>query len=308
MTTQKAIEYTAQDIDSGLRIDVALARAFPCYSRSNLQKVIKQKFCTVNGIPVSSSFLLTKGDTVRFTPIVTTQKEIKPQQISLSVIFEDEAILVINKPAGMVVHPAAGNWEDTVANAVLGRLSGTRLTRAGIVHRLDKDTSGIMIIAKNEAIQRRLEQAFKNREVEKRYLALVWGRLKTKDGIIDAPIGRSKNDRKKMGISPKGRVAITYFTVIREYKTKKGEIATLLTVSPKTGRTHQIRVHLKAMGNPVVGDKAYGRHSNIDKKLGRQFLHAAEITVQPGISKTAHFTAPLAPELEHFLLSLSAIE
>jgi 23S rRNA pseudouridine1911/1915/1917 synthase len=223
---------------------------------------------------------------------------VKPQDIPLNVVYEDGDIIVINKPAGLTVHPAPGHPDSTLVNAILARCPDLGAIngdiRPGIVHRLDKDTSGIMVVAKNQAAQQSLAGQFKDRTIGKMYVALATGRLKRDAGTITSALGRDPRNRKKISVLVGGRPSITSFTVLRRFKD-----ATLVEVTPKTGRTHQIRAHMAAMGHPLVGDALYGGEA---KRLKRQFLHAAKLTfAHPGTGQHVTFEAKLPQELEQEL-------
>jgi 23S rRNA pseudouridine1911/1915/1917 synthase len=222
--------------------------------------------------------------------------QVLPEDITLDIIHEDGSMLVVNKPAGMVVHPGAGHAGGTLVNAVLGRYPRNAdiggADRAGIVHRLDKDTSGLILVAKDENTHAALQRQFKHRQIEKTYLALVEDHIQPKEGVIDAPIGRDKRQRKKMAVVRSGREAQTTYHAI-EYLTGY----TLLEVHPLTGRTHQVRVHLSWMGWPIVGDAIYGRRRQPLLK-SRHFLHAARLELtHPASGDEVAFEAPLPPEL-----------
>ena len=288
------------------RLDNVLAVHLESFSRSRIQMIIRTGGCWVNDAPVSKPGLIVKvGDIVLLNIPKPQPAAIEPQDIPLDVIFEDENIIVINKPAGLVVHPSAGHERGTIVNAALAHAPFLRgingEMRPGIVHRLDKDTSGVLLIAKNDDCQRWLQSQFKNREIVKRYIALVDGFPQTLQGRIEAPIFRDPHNRKKMAIAPdgKGRFAITEFRV----KTKFQRHA-LLEINILTGRTHQIRVHLAALKIPVVGDRVYG-HQNPSVEIERHFLHAQEISIRLLNQKSATtFIAPMPSELEKILINL----
>jgi 23S rRNA pseudouridine1911/1915/1917 synthase len=232
---------------------------------------------------------------------------LEPEAIPLDIVFENRDLMVVNKPAGMVVHPAAGHASGTLVHAALAHapemegIGGE--ARPGVVHRLDKDTSGLILLAKNDAAQRWLQEQFSSRKVEKAYLALVDGKPPTPSGRIEAPIGREPGDRKRMGVVPlqKGREAVTEYQTVESFQEH-----TLLEAHPITGRTHQIRLHLNFVGCPVAGDAVYGRRKP-SIALRRQFLHAARLTIHlPGESQPRTFEAPLPEDLEAVLESLRA--
>jgi len=305
-SSDEVITFTVNQESSGQRIDRFLAFNIKNQSRSHIQKVIASKHVSVNSRIVSKNFELSANDIVTIKNLYTPEiikKQIKPQKINLNVVFEDKYLLIISKAAGITVHPAPGSFENTLVNAILFYLKKNPSNisynpRAGIVHRLDKDTSGLIIIAKNDAITRKISEQFKSRTVEKKYTALVLGNFAEKKGEIKLPIGRSRVDRKKMGISiDKGREAVTDFVVIEEF-----ENCSLLDVFPKTGRTHQIRVHLSYIDHPVIGDKQYGNKESerIAQRIGlnRQFLHASKIKfIHPENGKVLEINDKLADDL-----------
>jgi 23S rRNA pseudouridine1911/1915/1917 synthase len=308
LTTLKVSEES-----SGQRIDRFLAFQIKNQSRTYIQKVIENNYVSVNGKIVAKNFELSVNDIVvirNLGKFEILKKEIKPQNISLKVVFEDEYFLIISKTAGITVHPAPGSLENTLVNAILFYLKKKPSRtlygqRAGIVHRLDKDTSGLIIIAKNDVIARKISEQFKSRIVEKKYTALVLGNFAEKKGEIRLPIGRSRVDRKKMGISiDRGREAITDFAVTEEFKG-----CSLLDVFPKTGRTHQIRVHLSYIDHPIIGDKQYGNKESEaiahDIGLDRQFLHASKLKfLHPENGKIIEIEDSLAEDLHSALNNL----
>jgi len=286
------------------RLDSFLAKELKL-SRNYVQKLIKNGHIRVNNKEVSKfGITLNKGDRISYRipePITTS---IKAENIPLDIIFEDKNILVINKAAGIVVHPdSSGHFSGTIVNAALSHskdLSGIGgVLRPGIIHRLDKDTSGVLLIAKNDKTHQKYSKLFQDRKVEKIYYALVSGTPKTDTGKIDAPIKRSTSDRKRMSINFSGKNAISNFEIIKKFSG-----FSLLKINIETGRTHQIRVHMASIGHPIVGDKTYGNkkiNKVFEKKhsLKRQFLHAYSIKID---SKT--FTAKLPKQLESILLAL----
>jgi len=303
------------------RLDKFLMVALPDRTRAFLQKIMKEGCVTVNGEVVKKAgTVLRAGNRVELE--IPEVKKIKAaaQDIELNILFEDKDIIVIDKPAKMVVHPSetGGHIEGTLVNALLYHC-GAGLTgisgelRPGIVHRLDKDTSGVLIVAKTDVAMQSLMKQFATRKVQKKYIALVRGRISPAKAVIDSPIGRSLRDRKKMAISDKGRNAITEYTLKKVYKMGEGnlmEYYSLVDVNIKTGRTHQIRVHLNAIGFPVVGDIVYG-DPKVNKKfqekfgLNRQFLHAAKLTVtHPTIGKKMSFESKLPKDIKCVIDSL----
>ena len=289
--------------NQAIRLDKYLVACLPQYSRSYIQKMIREGYVIIDGIPAHKpGQMLEYGSIVR-VHIPPTQMEIlQPEAIPLEVIFENEDLLVVNKPAGMVVHPAAGHQSGTLVHAALAHapemagIGGEH--RPGVVHRLDKNTSGLILLAKNDAMHHWLQEQFRARKVQKEYLALVDGKPPTPHGRIEAPIGRQASNRKQMAIVglQKGRQAITEYRVLESYPHHS-----LLEVHPITGRTHQIRLHLNFIKCPVVGDTVYG-HKRPSIPLERHFLHAYRITVQLyADSQPCTFEAPLPVELIQIL-------
>lgn len=258
----------------GKRIDSFIPLVQKEISRSMVQKLIEQKNIKVNGKDTKHSYKLKLNDEIEITIPQAKEIDLKAQDIPLNVIYEDNDIIVINKPKGMVVHPANGNPDGTLVNAVMNlckdSLSGIGgEIRPGIVHRLDKDTSGAIIVAKNDKAHIALSEQLKNHEVKKTYLALVRGIIKENEATINMPIARSKKDRKKMDVDKDGKEAITHFKVLGRYKNKY----TLLQINLETGRTHQIRVHLSHIGYPIIGDEVYSNGKN-EWNVSGQCLHA----------------------------------
>ncbi|GAB4409424.1 MAG: RluA family pseudouridine synthase [Anaerolineae bacterium] len=289
---------------SGERLDKYLAACVDYLSRAQIQALIRQGLVTVNGGLAKASLRLEGGEVIRLlVPPLEAPAEPEPETIPLQVLYEDEHVAVVDKPAGMVVHPAFGHQSGTLVNAVLARwpqiADFAEPGRAGIVHRLDKDTSGVILIAKTPLALNSLRAQFKARQVQKRYLALVEGVPGTTEGVIDAPIGRDPKRRKQMAVLREGREAITEFRVVEIFPTHS-----LLEVWPKTGRTHQIRVHLAFIGHPVVGDTVYGRRKQT-LKLSRHFLHAASVNFAiPGTEQRVTVESPLPSSLQNILNAL----
>ena len=262
------------DENVGKRIDSFIPMVQEDISRSMVQKLIEQKNIKVNGKETKHSYKLKLNDEIEIFVPEAKEINLKAQDIPLNVIYEDNDIIVINKPKGMVVHPANGNPDGTLVNAVMNKckdsLSGIGgEIRPGIVHRLDKDTSGAIIVAKNDKAHIALSEQLKNHEVKKTYLALVRGIIKENEATINMPIARSKKDRKKMDVDKDGKEAITHFKVLGRYKNKY----TLLQINLETGRTHQIRVHLSHIGYPIIGDEVYSNGKN-EWNVSGQCLHA----------------------------------
>lgn len=258
----------------GQRLDVYVARLYPELTRNFVQKLVEKGHILVDGQSVKAACKLKPGQTVQITIPEPEPVTILPEDIPLDVVYEDHDVIVVNKPQGMVVHPATGNYSGTLVNALLYHcqdLSGINgVMRPGIVHRIDKDTSGLLMVAKNDLAHAKLAEQIKERQVTRKYLALVHGNLPEPKGIIDAPIGRDAKDRQKMAVvHQNSKPARTHYTVLQRY----GEY-TLVECKLETGRTHQIRVHMAYLGHPVVGDPKYGpRKPHLTQK--GQFLHAA---------------------------------
>jgi len=288
--------FIADKVD--IRLDKYLGDQCRQLSRSHAQKLIADGYVTVNDRVARASLKLGIGDRIKVIIPAPPPSLLAPEEIALDIIYEDDDLLVIDKPAGLMVHPAPGHPSHTLVNAILSHFPNLvdmgDSPRPGIVHRLDRDTSGVMLVAKNRAAQASLADQFKARSVLKAYLALVKGRLTPEQGIIEAPIGRDPTNRKRMAVVEGGREARTEYRVIR-YIGKY----TLLEVMPQTGRTHQIRVHLAAIGYPVVGDGVYGVKS---PHLPRQFIHACRLGFKlPSSGQYKEFTSELPPDLEQAL-------
>ncbi len=285
------------------RLDKYLARRLPEFSRSRLQGLIKDGFVRVNGAPAHKAGLMIQSQDrieVRIPP--SQPSRLTPEDIPLEIIFENEDLLLVNKPAGMVVHPAAGHASGTLVHAALAHAPQMQgiggENRPGVIHRLDKNTSGLILLAKNDRAHRWLQDQFRDRKVEKVYLALVDGHPPTHTGRIEAPIGRDASQRKRMAVvtPDKGRQAISEYRTLETFPQH-----TLLEIHPITGRTHQIRLHLSFIGCPVAGDTVYGRRKPTIP-LSRHFLHAAQLTIRlPGEESPRAFQAPLPSELEDLL-------
>ncbi len=298
-------QWTIEPDQAGLRLDRYLVSCLEDVSRTQVQQLISNELVLVNGHAVKPGYALRAQDTVqvlRTTP-VGSPTTVQPQALPLDIIYEDEYALVINKAAGMVVHPAPGHYEDTLVNALLARYPELRASesdlRPGIVHRLDRDTSGLLIVAKDVRTQAALVEQMKRHEVVKRYLALVEGTVALEKGSIDAPIGRDPRHRQQMTITTvDSRDAITHFRVLNRYAHH-----TLLLVQLETGRTHQIRVHLQAIGHHVVGDPVYGSgRVRPGLVVQRQFLHAYQLEfAHPITGLKMEFEAPLPPDLQAVL-------
>ncbi len=283
--------------NGGVRLDKYIAGHCEL-SRSYIQNLIKEGKVLVDGHPTKASQKVTAEERITIAVPPPTPIAVAPEDIPLNIVYEDDDLMVIDKPAGLTVHPAPGHRTGTLVNAILAHcpdLAGTKgSVRPGIVHRLDKDTSGLMMVAKNDAAQMSLSGQIKKRAIKKGYLVLVSGHLSPREGAIEAPIGRHPKDRKRMAIVSTGREARTFYQV-KEYL---GNYS-LLEVRTETGRTHQIRVHLSSIGYPVVGDTVYGGKSKI---LDRQFVHAHFLGFRlPSSGDFAEFESKLPPDLEQTL-------
>jgi len=284
--------------EPGTRLDKYVCHQLGELSRTRIQKLIADGYITVNDQVAKAGLKLNIGDRLRVIIPPVPPSRLTPEAIPLNIIYEDDDLLVIDKPAGLTVHPAPGHLSHTLVNALLSHFPHLAALsdslRPGIVHRLDKDTSGVMLVAKNSVAQTDLVEQFKARSVAKAYLVLVKGHLTPEDGAIEAPIGRDPGNRKRMAVVAGGREARTEYRVIRYI----GDY-TLLEVRPETGRTHQIRVHFSAIGYPVVGDKVYGVKSAY---LSRQFIHASRLGFKlPSTGEYVEFKSELPPDLAQAL-------
>ena len=277
------------------------------YSRTAVQRLIEEEKITVNGKKEKASYKVQNGDKIEIEEEPAKEIELKAQDIPVEILYEDDDIIVVNKPKGMVVHPANGNPDGTLVNAVMAickdSLSGIGgEIRPGIVHRLDKNTSGAIIIAKNDKAHINLSEQLKNHEIKKTYIALVRGVVKENNATINMPIGRSKKDRKKMDVDKKGKEAITHFKVLKRYKD-----CTLLEINIETGRTHQIRVHLSHIGYPIIGDEVYSNGKN-KWNIEGQCLHAKSLDFKhPITGKNMHIEAPIPEYFENIIKELDII-
>ena len=299
----RRLEFLVDSDHKSLRLDIFLSKSQDEFSRSRLKKLIQQGCVSVNNYPVTAKYKLKTGDKITLSVPATSASKLEPELIPLKIIYEDEVMLAIDKPAGMVVHPAPGHAKGTLVNALLNHCSNLSgiggVERPGIVHRLDKDTSGVVLVAKNETAHRALARQFKNRKIKKTYLALVRGLVKSTSGIIETSVGRHKTNRKKMTTDADwGRQAQTRYEVLETL----GHFS-YLKVFPKTGRTHQIRVHLASIHHPVLGDKLYGgKITGPHIKMQRQALHAHRIEIVHPISKQPLvFEAPVPPDIDDYL-------
>ena len=323
-TNESILNFTTEAADKGKRLDAFLAEKIENWSRSRLQKLITDGDCLVNEKPSKSSYKLQESDEIEVELTELAAVEFAPENIALDIIFEDEYLAVINKQAGMVVHPGAGVPSGTLANAIafhfkfqmpdsksaesgIRNLESEVTSRVGIVHRLDKLTSGLIVVAKTEEIHEALSEQFREREVFKSYIALVHGEMVQNTGEVNAPIAREKHNRTKMAVRAHGRNALSLWKVRKRF-----EKFTMLNVEIKTGRTHQIRVHLTSINHPIVGDETYnsGRDKTVHDlkirkaiaELNRFFLHAERLSFTHPVSKEKlDFTAHLPEELTNFL-------
>lgn len=290
---------------AGERIDRFLADSQDL-TRSFLQKILKEGTVIVNGKSVKANYKLRKGDRIEFEIPEAVEPDIVAEDIPLSILYEDADVLVVDKPKGMVVHPAAGHYSRTLVNAVMyhckGELSGINgVLRPGIVHRIDRDTTGSIIICKNDMAHNEIARQLKEHSINRRYRAIVAGVLKDEEGTIEGAIGRDKKDRKKMAITADGKPAVTHYRVLQRFKHY-----TYVECVLETGRTHQIRVHMASIGHPLLGDEVYGRRSDKYKCEG-QCLHAMTLGFHhPRTGEYIEVNAPLPPYFEHLLAVLES--
>lgn len=288
------------------RLDLYLIKKGMSLTRSRIQKLITEELILLNGLPTRASYKVKKGDQIDITIPAPTPLALVPEDIPLDILFEDSTLIVLNKAAGMVVHPAPGHYEGTMVHALLYHCKdltgiGGR-ERPGIVHRLDKETSGVMIVAKTDDAHRHLSKQFKDHSIDRKYFALVCGKVK-KAGKINLAIGRDRIHRKKISArTANPRESETHYIIKERFK-----IATLLEVSPQTGRTHQIRVHMAHIGHPIIGDKEYGGKTvkSIGLKADRHMLHAATLGfIHPAKKEKMSFTTPPPPDMAVILEKL----
>lgn len=280
------------------RLDKVLAAQLSKYSRSQIKKWIDAGRVTVNGQPAVGKEKVHAGDVVVMDPPAPKKVDLTPENIPLDIVYEDDDVIVVNKPQGMVVHPAPGHPNHTLVNALLYHSPLSSINgelRPGIVHRIDKDTSGLLMVAKNDMAHRSLSAQLKAKTTEREYLAIVHGVIGEDRGRIEAPIGRSKVDRKKQAVVADGKPAVTHFRVLKRYRHY-----TLIACRLETGRTHQIRVHLAYIGHPVAGDPLYGPKKTLPGQ--GQYLHAHTLGFKhPRTGKIMHFEAPLPAYFQHML-------
>lgn len=287
------------------RIDKQLGHHFKQFSRSQIQRWIEDGHVKVNDQPVKSKYKLAVGDVVTIEPEKPKKIDLVPENIPLDIVYEDDDVIVVNKPQGMVVHPAPGHPDHTLVNALLYHSPLSTINgefRPGIVHRIDKDTSGLLMVAKNDMAHRSLAAQLKAKTNEREYVALVHGVIKEDQGTIDAPLGRSPKDRKKQAVVADGRHAVTHFKVLKRY-----QHYTLVSCRLETGRTHQIRVHMKYIGHPLAGDPLYGPRKTLPGN--GQYLHARLLGFKhPRTGKQLTFTAPLPSYFQKMLDKLDKID
>ena len=296
---------TVSPEEAGVRIDKYLAEQLPDITRSYLQKLLKDGSVQMNGKPVKTSTKTAAGAVIELTIPEPEEPEILPEDIPLDILYEDSDVILINKPKDMVVHPAAGHYTGTLVNALMyhckGDLSGINgVLRPGIVHRIDKDTTGVLIVCKNDKAHNALAEQLKEHSITRKYRAIVCGNLKEDEGTVDAPLGRHPQDRKKMAIVRAGGTrAVTHYRVLERF----GH-STYIECQLETGRTHQIRVHMASLGHPLLGDEAYGRVKS-PFKLEGQTLHAMVLGfIHPTTGEYMEFEAPLPEYFEKLLEKL----
>lgn len=301
--SRRILRFRAASADAGIRLDKFLLKQSPDLTRSRIQNLIRAGKVRIGDRPGIPHTKVHPNDEIVLEIPPAETSEIRGEEIPLDILFEDPHLLVLNKPAGLVVHPAPGHKEGTLVNALIHHCGGLAqiggVERPGIVHRLDKDTSGVMVVAKTDRAYRSLSDQIKNRTLERIYLAVVRGHLKKKSGTIETEIGRHEKDRKRMSVRPrKGRVAVTSYRVIEEFPDHS-----LVEAKLGTGRTHQIRVHFTYLGHPMIGDLTYGRaHS---PWIGRQALHAHVLRFKhPEDGRPIECNAPLPPDMENLIRNL----
>lgn len=294
---ERLLTFSVDEPDAGLRLDALLGTKPQLGSRSQVAKMIGAGAVSVNGVQRPKSYQLAAGDIVEVLLPQEAKSKLEAEALAVSILFEDEWLLVVDKPVGMPVHPSRGHSSGTLVNALLSRgLAGGEDFRPGIVHRLDKDTSGLLVVAKSVEVHRRLTSMMRRREIDRRYVALVHGSFSMDSGTIEAPVGRDPIRRKSMAIGGvAAREAVTHFKVVERF-----EKFTLVEARLETGRTHQIRVHFLAIGHPVAGDPTYARRDPLG--VGRQFLHSYRLSFEhPFTGRPVSCESPLPPELASVL-------
>lgn len=315
------LKLTVPENEAGNRLDVFCAHKINDHTRSHFTKLAANGHITADGKALKASYKVKAGDKITIEMVAPPPLEAEPENMPLDIVFEDEHLLVVNKQAGIVCHPAAGNYDGTLINGLLYHFKNLEnfsdKLRPGLVHRLDKDTSGLLVIAKDEQMLATLQKMMKKRTIKREYAALIWGKMPQAEGTIDLPMGRSPSDRKVMKVyGTKAREAVTHYSVIHTFS-----IAELIRVKLETGRTHQIRVHLSYFGNPVVGDPTYGGRSRavtkltgVKKKLGlsllrvleTQALHAQNLSfIHPRTQKSMEFSSGLPEDFQKAIEILS---
>ena len=287
-----------------MRIDKYLSLLMDGFSRSYIQKIITSKAVTVDSRPVKASYRVSDGEEVKIAIPEPITLDIEPENIPLEIVHEDKDLLIVNKPQGMVVHPAPGHYSGTLVNALLYHCKDSLsdingVMRPGIVHRIDRDTSGLLVICKNNRAHHALAEQFAVHSITRTYRAIVYNNIKNDEGTVDAPLARMKNDRKKIGIDPAGRRAVTHYRVLERF----GKY-TYIECRLETGRTHQIRVHMSSIGHPLIGDPVYGP-SKDHFHLNGQMLHAMTLGfIHPGSQEYVSYEAALPAYFERFLVNL----
>lgn len=285
--------FVPKEADIGKRLDSCLSEQLEGLTRSAAQRLLEGGHVTIDSQPVRKNYKICGGETLLVELPPVREVDLVPQDLPLDIVYEDDDMIVVNKERGMVVHPAAGNWDGTLVNALMyhcgGRLSGINgELRPGIVHRIDKDTSGLLVVAKNDHAHQYLAAQIQRHAVRREYEAIVCGMVHVDSGMVDKPIGRHRTDRKKMAVVPDGREAITHYMVIGRYPGY-----THMAFQLETGRTHQIRVHMASIGHPIIGDPLYGRAKDRFADIGGQCLHACRLTLtHPRTGEEMVFTAP----------------
>jgi len=296
---------------AGRRLDQALAALFPDYSRSRLQQWIREGRVSVDARQMRPRDPVKGGERVEFTPVIESEQIFEAESIPLDIVYEDEALIVVNKPPGMVVHPAAGNWSGTMVNALLHHAPElSSIPRAGVVHRLDKETSGLLVVARTLSAHKHLVEQLQARQFEREYEAVTTG-VMTAGGTVKAPVGRHPSQRTRMAVVPGGKPAVTHYTVAQRYRAH-----TRIKVRLETGRTHQIRVHMAHIHYPIVGDPVYGGRLRIPpdstdtlitilQSFKRQALHAACLgLIHPDTRTSMHWQAPLPDDMQALIDAL----
>jgi 23S rRNA pseudouridine1911/1915/1917 synthase len=300
----QVVQLTIPSGAKGERLDRWLAEQLPDLSRAQVMRLLGEGHITVDGaVPSKGGVKVAGGQVVEVTIPAAPSDLPQAEAIPLEILYEDEQVVVLNKPAGIVIHPAPGHTGGTLVNALLARYPDLddpeQPDRPGIVHRLDRDTSGVLVVARTVEARRFLQRQFRRRSTEKEYIALVLGRPETARGTVEGPIGRHPTHRQKRAVVHEGRPAVTHYETLEEFPD-----STLLLITPVTGRTHQIRVHLEAIGLPVAGDELYGPRRRRVPGLERHFLHAARLTLTLPDGDPRTFEAPLPQELEEVLREL----